>query len=251
MSTIPYTAVQTGIAPAPRWPWVMLFSRLVLFFLVQAIFAAGFYMAGSSSAWKASAAWWPLTVSLVNFICLYYLVMLFRGEGKRYWDVFKFDRAHWKSDLLVILGVLLISGPIAFLPNSVLSQALFGEAQAGNNLLLTPLPLWAAWASILLFPATQALTELPTYFAYVMPRLHRQTGNKILAVALPSLMLGIQHLAAPLLFDGRFIAWRMLMFVPFAFLVGIVLFWRPRLLPYLVVVHFLMDLATAVLFLTF
>jgi len=31
------------------------------------------------------------------------------------------------------------------------------------------------------------------------------------------------------------------MFIPFAFLVGIVLDWRPRLLPYLAIIHVLMD----------
>ncbi len=249
MSTTTFPT-QTGITPAPRWAWVMLFSRLFLFLVMQGIFAAVLYLAGAASGWDASAAWWPITVSLVNFICLFLLVRLYRGEGKRYWDLFKFDRAYWKSDLLVMAGVLLISGPIAFLPNSMLSKAIFGDPQAGNNLFLQPLPLWAAWVTILLFPATQALAELPNYFAYVMPRLESQTGSKLLAIALPALLLGLQHLAAPLLLDGQFIVWRGLMFMPFAFLVGLVLYWRPRLLPYLVVVHFLMDLATAILLLT-
>jgi len=39
------------------------------------------------------------------------------------------------------------------------------------------------------------------------------------------------------------------MFLPFAFLVGLVLKWRPRLLPYLAVVHVLIDEATSVFYL--
>ena len=39
------------------------------------------------------------------------------------------------------------------------------------------------------------------------------------------------------------------MFVPFAFLVGIALMLRPRLMPYMVVVHVLMDMAFAIMFL--
>jgi hypothetical protein len=34
-------------------PWLMLISRLVLFFAAQSIFAMGFYMAGSAAAWEA------------------------------------------------------------------------------------------------------------------------------------------------------------------------------------------------------
>lgn len=62
---------------------------------------------------------------------------------------------------------------------------------------------------------------------------------------LPSLFLGIQHCAVPLLFDLPFFTWRLLMYIPFAFQVGVVLHWRPRLLPYLVVIHVVMDLSFA------
>jgi hypothetical protein len=51
------------------------------------------------------------------------------------------------------------------------------------------------------------------------------------------------------LFDLRFITWRGLMFLPFALLLGIVLQWRPRLLPYLAILHVLMDLSFALLLL--
>jgi hypothetical protein len=59
----------------------------------------------------------------------------------------------------------------------------------------------------------------------------------------------LQHLTAPLLFDARYLLWRALMFLPFAVWVGLVLRWRPRLLPYLAAVHVLMDFATALMLL--
>jgi hypothetical protein len=82
-----------------------------------------------------------------------------------------------------------------------------------------------------------------------MPRLEAQGLRRWQAVALPALMLGLQHFAVPLVFDLRFIAWRALMFLPFALLLGIVLHWRPRLLPYIAIVHVLMDLSFAMMFL--
>jgi hypothetical protein len=111
--------------------------------------------------------------------------------------------------------------------------------------LFQPLPLWAIWAALVLFPVTQGLAEIPTYMAYVMPRLEARTGWRWLAVVLPAFFLGAQHVAAPLLFDGRFVAWRLIMFMPFAFLVALVMRWRPRLLPYLAIVHVLMDISAA------
>ncbi len=233
-----------------RWPWIMLFSRLVLFAGIQTLFALGFLLAGSSSAWEESANWWMFVVTIANFICMFLLIRLFRAEGKRYWDIFHIQREHIKADLLALFAVLLITGPVSFLPNIMLGKWLFGDPERTLDLLVRPLPLWAAYASLILFPVTQGLAELGTYFGYVMPRFKSQGMSPWLAITLPALLLGLQHLALPLLFDVRFIIWRGLMFIPFAFLVGIVMHWRPRLLPYIAIVHVLMDMSFAAMFLS-
>ena len=233
-----------------RWPWIMLFSRLVLFACIQALFAFGFLLAGSSDAWEGSANWWPFVVTIANFICMFLLIRLFRAEGKRFRDIFRIQREHIKGDLLALLVVLLITGPVSFLPNIMLGKWLFGDPEATLDLLVRPLPLWAAYAAIILFPVTQGLAEIATYFGYVMPRFKSQGMSPWLAITFPAIFLGLQHLALPLLFDARFIVWRALMFIPFAFLVGIVMHWRPRLFPYLAIVHVLMDMSFAAMLLS-
>jgi hypothetical protein len=230
----------------PAWlPWMLLPARTLLFAGFQVVFALGFYLAGSAAGWDASAAWWPFTVTFTNLVCVALLVRLLRSEGKSYLSLFRFERAYLKSDLLALGVILVISGPIAFLPNILLAQWLFGDSTTALSLFIRHLPLWAAVAGFIFFPLTQGLAELVTYFLYIQPRLEQQTGSRWLSVSLASVALGVQHVAVPLVFDGRFIAWRMLMFIPFAFLVGIVLRWRPRLLPYLAIIHVLMDMATA------
>ena len=227
----------------------MLFSRISLFIGIQALFALGFMLAGANSAWEKSANWWPLVVTIANFITLFLLVRLFRREGKNFWDIFRIQKKYIKSDLLVLAGTLVLLGPVSYLPNVGLGGLLFGDPQRTLDLIVRPLPFWAVYISIILFPLTQALAELATYFFYSMPRLEAQGLSRWLAVSLASLVLAFQHIGVPFLFDARFIAWRALMFVPFAFFVGILLRWRPRLLPYLAIVHGLMDLAFAVMFL--
>lgn len=229
-----------------RWlPWLLLFGRTILFVVVQALFAVGFVAAGVTRPWAASAAWWPLGVTLVNLLCLAVMVFAVRREGDSYWSLFRIERAHIKSDFIVLAVVLLLTAPVSYLPNVLLANALFGDAQVALDLLVRPLPLWAAYCSVVCFPITQGLVELPLYFLYALPRLRRQGVPDGVALVLAVLMLGLQHLAIPFWFDIRFITWRALMFIPFALLVGIVLRWRPRLLPYLAVVHILMDMAFA------
>ena len=84
--------------------------------------------------------------------------------------------------------------------------------------------------------------------AYVMPRWKAQTGRGSLSLVLPVFFLGAQHMAAPLISNGRFIGWQLIIYMPFAFLVAPVMRWRPRLLPYLAIVHVLMDVAAAAMF---
>lgn len=244
------TLLQTSIKSSASWPWLMLFSRISLFIGFQALFAVAFWLAGTAGAWEMSAAWWPFTVTLTNAVCLVALVTLFRTEGANYWRVFEIRRETLKGDLLALLGTLVLLGPVSFLPNILLAGWLFGDAQIVLNLLVRPLPMWAAYAGLVLFPITQGLVELATYFLYVMPRLEGQGMARWQAVGLTSLVLGLQHIGVPFLFDGRYLVWRGLMFIPFAFLAGIVLRWRPSLLPYMAAIHVLMDAAFAAMLLS-
>jgi hypothetical protein len=93
------------------------------------------------------------------------------------------------------------------------------------------------------------LAELATYFLYVTPRLELQGMARWQAVVVVSLMLALQHIGVPFLLDARYLVWRGLMFIPFAFMAGILLRWRPSLLPYFAIIHVLMDVAFAAMLL--
>jgi hypothetical protein len=230
-------------------PWLLLFGRAALFFGIQCLFALGYLLAGSQTPWNNSAAWWTLSVFIANLICLAMMVRQFCAEGKSYWSIFTILRENIKTDLLSMLGVLIITLPISMLPNILLAIGLYGDPQIGLTMLVRPLPFWAVIASLILFPLTQGLVEIPTYFSFAMPRLEVQGQPRWLALALPVLMLGLQHIAVPFLFDLRYIAWRGLMFLPFALLVGLVMRWRPRLLPYMAIMHILLDFSFAIMLL--
>jgi len=221
-----------------------------MFLSIQALFALGFFLTGSSTAWEDGAAWWPMVVTIANLICLAGMVVVSRKEGKNFWDLFRIRRENIKMDLLVLLAAFLIIGPAGFFPNPLLAKWLFGGSEPALALMLRPLPMWAAYASIVLFPITQGLVELALYFGFVMPRLSQRRFPNLLPVLLPALILGLQHAVIPFLFDARFIAWRGLMFIPFALTIGVLLHYRPRLLPYAAVVHVLMDMTFATMLLS-
>jgi hypothetical protein len=141
-----------------------------------------------------------------------------------------------------MVAVLAAALPLAYLPNVLLALALFGDPQLALDIMLQPLPGWAVVLSVA-FPLSIAFAELPLYFGYAMPRLAARTGRPYLSLLACALFLAAQHIALPLVFDLRFILWRLLMFLPFAIFVGWVLLRRPGLMPYLVVTHALLDAA--------
>lgn len=103
-------------------PWFLLFGRTVLFAIVQSIFALGFFLAGSPSAWTDSEAWWMMGIIVTNFICLAAIIRLFHAEDKKYWDIFRIDHKNLKSDLLALFGITLLLGPVSMLPNIILAN---------------------------------------------------------------------------------------------------------------------------------
>ena len=164
----------------------------------------------------------------------------------RYWQLVGFTRGKVLIDVLTTLGLFLLAGPIGYFPNIIIGNLLFGDAMIPAKMMFRELPMGLAIAGAILFPVTQGLIELPTYFIYIMPRIEAICNNKWLAIALSSLFLAFQHIAVPLIFDLRFISWRLFMFLPFAFFMGIIIHWRPRLIPYLMIGHVLIDLSTAI-----
>jgi hypothetical protein len=222
-----------------------LFNRILLFAFIQTMIALGFWLAGKPNPWEQSASWWPLTAALASLISLLLLYRMLQREGRSYGGLVFFEPGTRKNDLLVSAGLFVLAGPITLIPNMGIAALLFGSYEATANLLFQPLPGWAVALSVVAFPLLVALSELPTYFGYVMPRLEAVTGQTWSAVLISAFVLSAQHCALPLRFDWRFATWRLVMFLPFALMIGIVLRWRPRLLPYLMIGHWLIDLMTA------
>jgi hypothetical protein len=230
-------------------PWLMLVIRSLLFLVIQTSIGLMFLNNHLSGLLDGSAAWWPFSIILTNLICLALLVHFYKQEGKRYWDVFTIDRQYIKKDLLFMLGFLVLLGPVGFLPNILSARWLFGDPQIALDLLVRPLPVWAAILSFISFPLLQGIVEIPTYMLYVLPRLEKQGIKPWLAITLTGFFLSAQHVFAPFIPDLRFITYRLIMFLPFAFLIAVVMRWRPRLMPYMAIVHILMNVSIAVMFL--
>lgn len=230
--------------------FMMLFSRIILFITFQLCFYALFSILGKDDPWMMAAAYWPFVMIFTNVVCMILLKSLLNREGSRFRDFFAINKDTHMKDLLLSLGLFLVIAGVGFLPNFLLGNLFFGDVMIGNRLFFQPIPQWAAVVSLILFPLSMPFGELTTYFGYVMPRLELLTKSKVLAVVPPALMLSLQHAALPLLFNlgGMFLVWRAIVFLPFAFSLALIIRWKPRLFPFFLIGHLLIDFGTAVMF---
>lgn len=226
------------------WPPALLAlsMRMGLFIITQVVVGLIFAVGAHPEPFEASIRWWPLSAAVANLLCLGALTALSHRQGRRLLDLYRVGKHSIPREILVSLGLMVIGTPLALLPNLLLGSWLFGDVARTGDLLLRPLPAWGLLFASVLFPLTNAITELPTYFAYAMPRIERLSGRAWVAVLLSAFFLAAQHIALPLTGDMRFIVWRLGMFAPFALFVGLSLRRRPTLLPYFMVLHGLMDL---------
>jgi hypothetical protein len=226
-------------------PFFMLGSRLALFLLFQAVIAL------ISGSWNLSERYWLLSATLTNIVSIALLWILFRREGRRFISIFRFERSSVKNDLLLFLGITLAAGPVVFAPGYLLGNLIWSDPEVPTTMMFGNIEPLVAYILLLAFPLTIAMAELATYFVYIMPRLKLQMKPRWLAVVLPVLFLSLQHCTLPFIPDINFIVYRGLVFLPFATLIGISLWFRPTLFPYFAILHGIMDFATALMFILY
>ena len=233
-----------------RRAWAMLPMRIILAVVFQALFAFAYLLTGDDSPWQSAADLWIASFALAEFVNLWLLARLARVEGIRLVDLYNPRRGGRSTDLRWTGLAVVVAAPLAFLPTALLAQALWSDPEIGQEMLFQPVWVPAAWVMLIVFPVIHALTELPTYYGYVLPRLEAVTSRVTVPLVLTALTLSLQHAVLPLLFDTRYLVWRALMFLPLALWFGWVIQKRPTSLPYMAAAHGLLDISLPIFVLT-
>ncbi len=233
---------QTKIVSS-RLTFLLLGSRLILFLIFQVIIAL------ITSSWHVSERYWLLSATLTNIVSIVILFLLFRVEGRDYFSLFKINRSDFKKDIIIFLGITILTIPVVFAPGYFLSLLLWNDVNVPTKMMFGTIEKGLVYLLLFAFPVTIAFAELATYFGYIMPKLKEQLKKKWLAVFLPVLFLSIQHCTLPFIPDLNFIAYRALVFLPFATLIGLSVYYRPSLFIYFAVLHGIMDFGTVLMFL--
>jgi hypothetical protein len=228
------------------WPVILFLpARLIFAFISQALTASVFALSGSTHAWQDATAWWPVYSTKTDALCLFMLVWLLRRENMKVIDLLGATGKDIIKQLAWTPAYLLAVAPTALLA-SIITQAYYGNALP-PMIAVVQLPPLGELYSLLIWPLVWVITEELVYLGYLLPRIEAFSRKTWAAVLVVIFFWGIQHLAMPFIFNEKYLISRVLAATaaissfPIVFVLG-----RRRLIS-LIGVHYIADLATAIL----
>ncbi|MBR4224804.1 MAG: hypothetical protein IKR73_08345 [Oscillospiraceae bacterium] len=183
--------------------------------------------------------WWSVAATIVNILTIALLVVMAGREGMGYKELIDLK----KGQTPVKKAIPLIIGFVAVGMGGMYGAGLlcYGSLMPAVSLkMIAPIPAVPAVINVLLLPVTTALAEDGLYLGCGAGRI----GNKYASVIVPALFYTLQHCFIPTIFDGGYMAYRALSFLPLTVLFCV--WYRKSRDPLpAMIAHVILDLATA------
>jgi membrane protease YdiL (CAAX protease family) len=229
-------------------PLILVALRPVLFFAVQALLALAYLAFHRPGPWHEAGRWWTVYGTLVDIGCLIGLRIFTRKEGIRLRDLIGPLRLRRGHDAFVGLGLFVLIFPFIVGGSLLAQRLLYGSLDPARSVYLTQLhalPIWAFVYSVTLWWVISSPTEEVIYQGYALPRLRALTGHTWIALVIVGFWWAAQHAVLPFVPDAKYMLFRLLMFIPAAFVLMLV-YLRTRRLGPLIVAHWSMDILGAI-----
>ena len=182
--------------------------------------------------------WWSIIAVIVNILTILLLVYVAHRKGRTFWQLINYQKGQtrWTAILLVTLLVLLVGMAGMYLAGFLL----YGNMLYAPPVMIAPIAKWVAIINIVLLPVSTTFAEDGLYLGCGV----NQIENKYAAILVPAFFYALQHCFIPTLFDGHYIIYRFLSFLPLTIILCWYYYVKRNPLP-IMVGHAFIDLATA------
>lgn len=222
-------------------------ARCILLFIVQGALAFYFSTKGNLTPWESAAEWWTVYGTVVDLLCLLLIIYALKKEGKNISSLMDFSKDKLINDLRSGLIIFFLIFPlIGLLYSFGTGYLIFNERTLNlflGQLAERTLPNWAFYYSIIIWWIIWSTTEELTYQAYSLPRLMKKYGQ-VKVLFFIGFFWALQHSFLPLIFDLRYMLWRLVTFFPLVICLMISYMKTGRITP-VIIAHALMDFNAA------
>ena len=186
--------------------------------------------------------WWSIVATAVNVITILILVLVTKKMYSSYWKLINYEKGKTKIKQVIIISLIVLW--IGTLGMYIAGFICYGKFPYAAPMMIAPIPFVLAILNCIILPITVPFAEDGLYLGCGV----NQIKNKHLSIFIPAFFYALQHSFIPTLFDGKYIIYRFLSFLPLT----IILCWyykkKKNPLP-IMVGHALIEIASVAMIL--
>lgn len=211
--------------------------RSIMFFL---IFVVGSLIVNKELTGISN--WWSIVATIVNIITILLLVFITKKMNTNYKELINYEKGKTKIKQVVIMSIiiLLIGTGGMYLAGFIC----YGKFPYAAPMMIEPIPVILAIINFIVLPLTVPFAEDGLYLGCGV----NQIKNKYMAILIPAFFYALQHSFIPTLFDGKFIIYRFLSFLPLTIILCWYYYKKRNPVP-IMIGHALIEVASVVLIL--
>ena len=211
--------------------------RSIMFIL---IFIIGSYI--TKNELSDISNWWSIVATIVNIITILLLVFISKKMNISYSKLITYEKGKTKIKQIIIISLIVLF--VGTFGMYLAGFICYGKFPYAAPMMIAPIPLVLAIINFIILPLTVPFAEDGLYLGCGV----NSFKNKYMSILIPAFFYALQHSFIPTLFDGKYIIYRFLSFLPLT----IILCWYYRKhknpLP-IMIGHALIEMASVIMIL--
>ena len=187
--------------------------RAIMFML---IFIIGSYI--TKNELSDISNWWSIVATIVNIITILLLVFISKKMNIGYLKLINYEKGKTKIKQIIIISLIVLF--VGTFGMYLAGFICYGKFPYAAPMMIAPIPLVLAIINFIILPLTVPFAEDGLYLGCGV----NSFKNKYMAILIPAFFYALQHSFIPTLFDGKYIIYRFLSFLPLT----IILCWYYR-----------------------
>lgn len=186
--------------------------------------------------------WWSIVATVVNIVTILILVSAAKKMKSSYWKLVNYEKGKTKIKAVIIISLIVLW--IGTLGMYLAGFICYGKFPYAAPMMIAPIPAALAIINFIVLPLTVPFAEDGLYLGCGV----NSFKNKYMAIIIPAFFYALQHSFIPTLFDGKYIIYRFLSFLPLTIILCWYYYKKKNPLP-IMVGHALIEIASVAMIL--
>ena len=186
--------------------------------------------------------WWSIVATIVNIVTIIILVLVCKKMNISYSKLINYEKGKTKAKEVIVMTLIVLV--FASVGMNMAGLICYGVFPYLAPMMAGPISLILAIINFILLPLTVSFAEDGLYLGCGV----NSFKNKYMAIFIPAFFYAIQHSFIPTLFDGKYIIYRFLSFLPLT--IVFCLYYSKKKNPVPIMIgHTIVEIASVVLIL--